>query len=153
MTVCIVDTSVFVEILGLPGFDEHHELRVGEYEERIAGGETLLLPLPVLLETGNHVAQIGNGNHRRQWAEHFCNVVRPALLGQSPFIPTPSPSVAEVTAWLDGFADHAMQKVGLVDRSLIDLFERQRVLLRGSRRVYIWSLDHALLGYDTRPGG
>jgi hypothetical protein len=55
-----------------------------------------------------------------------------------------------VTAWFDDFPDHAMRKIGLVDRSLIDLFERQRALLRGKRHVYIWSLDHALAGHDTR---
>jgi hypothetical protein len=152
VTVCIVDTSVPVELLGLPGFEENHQIRVEEFAERVDAKETFLLPLPVLLETGNHVAQIANGNYRRQSAEHFCAFVRPALAGNSPFVPTPSPEISEVTSWLDDFPDHAMQKVGLVDRSLIALFERQKALRRGPRRVYIWSLDHALLVHDTGAG-
>ena len=126
MTVCIVDTSVLVELLGLPGFEENHDIRVEEFAERIAARETFLLPLPVLLETGTHVAQIANGNYRRQCAERFCAFVKPALVGDTPFVPTPSPDISEVASWLDDFPVHAMQKVGLVDRSLIALFERQR---------------------------
>jgi hypothetical protein len=55
--------------------------------------------------------------------------------------------------WLDGFPDYAMREVGLVDRSLVALFEKQRIANHESqRRVYIWSLDAALAGYD-RYGG
>jgi hypothetical protein len=53
-----------------------------------------------------------------------------------------------VSAWLANFRDDATRSIGLVDRSVIALFEAQRDLQR-HRRVYIWSLDTHLSGYDT----
>ena len=50
--------------------------------------------------------------------------------------------------WLKDFPDRAMAGVGLADRSLIALWEEQREL-QPKRRVYIWSLDQHLLGYDS----
>jgi hypothetical protein len=151
VTVCIVDTSILVELLGLPNLASDHEAHVTSFEERVRANETFLLPLPVLFETGNHVAQIPDGKRRRDYANRFLEFVKPALSGDTPFVPTPSPSIQEVASWLDDFPDHAMRGVGLVDRSLIDLFDRQKLLLRGSRRVYIWSQDAALMAYDTHP--
>lgn len=150
MTVCIIDTTIVVELLGVPGLSGDHDACVTAFEERVEAKETFLLPLPVLFETGNHVAQIPDGNRRREWGERFLAFAKPALAGETPFVATPSPSIQEVALWLEDFADYAMREVGLVDRALIDLFERQKAMMRGSRDVYIWSLDHALLAYDTR---
>ncbi|HEY4239449.1 MAG TPA: hypothetical protein VGM88_06520 [Kofleriaceae bacterium] len=148
MTVCIVDTSVFVELLGLPGFDGDHDFRLAEFEERVRAREKFLLALPVVLETGNHVAQIPDRD-RRRWAEKFVDFIRPALEGNSPFVATEAPTIEQVKMWTADFPAYAMRRVGLVDRSLIELFERERVRLRNTRRIYIWSLDEALMGYDT----
>lgn len=153
MSVCIIDTSIVVELLGLPGFSDHHEMHLATFAERAMAKETFLLPLPVLFETGNHVAQIPDGRLRREWADRFVTFAKQALLGETPFVPTPFPAMQDVASWLEDFADHAMRQVGLVDRSLIDLFERQRALLKGTRHVYIWALDQALIGFDTRIHG
>ena len=67
---------------------------------------------------------------------------------QSPFTPAPLPSLPDITAWLTDFPDHAMRGVGLADRSVIALWDLQRQL-HPQRRVYIWSLDEALVGYDS----
>lgn len=150
MNVCIIDTSIVVELLGLPGFSGQHEVHLASFAERARAKETFLLPLPVLFETGNHVAQIPDGRLRREWADRFVTFANQALLGETPFVPTPFPAIQDVASWLEDFADHAMRQVGLVDRSLIDLFDRQRALLKGTRHVYIWSLDQALMGFDTR---
>jgi len=151
VNVCIIDTSVLVELLGVPGYEARHDECVADFELRARAPESFLLPLPVLFETGNHVAQIPDGRLRRAWAERLVSFARPALSGESPFTLTPAPLIPDVISWLADFADYAMKKVGLVDRSLIDLFERQRALMR-SGRVYIWSRDLALMGYDTQHG-
>ena len=62
--------------------------------------------------------------------------------------PTPLPSIPDVAAWLTGFPDHAMRGVGLADRSLIAIRDIQRQL-HPRRRVYIWSLDDALISDDA----
>jgi len=150
VTVCIVDTSILVELLGVPHLSSNHEEYVASFEERVRAKETFLLPLPVLFETGNHIAQIPDGKRRRDYANRFLAFVKPALSGNTPFVPTPSPSIEDVASWLEDFPDHAMRAIGLVDRSLIDLFDRQKSLLKGRQAVYIWSLDEALMAYDTR---
>ena len=148
MTICIVDTSILVELLNLPGLATHHDEVVAEFARRQVAREQFLLPIAVLVETGNHVAQISNGAARRKLADIFVQFARTSLRGESPFTPTPLPSLLDITAWLDDFPDHAMQGVGLADRSLIALWEAQRQL-QPHRRVYIWSLDGALVSYDT----
>jgi hypothetical protein len=72
------------------------------------------------------------------------------LKGTSPFVATPLPANADVETWLSDFPSDAMRGVGLADRSVISLWEAQTEL-NPQRRVYVWSLDKHLSGYDTRP--
>ena len=148
MTICIVDTSIVHELLNVPGWASRHDELVAAYAERQRREEAFLLPMAVLIETGNHIAQLADGARRRTTAERFQQFARTALAGQSPFTPTPLPSPLDIATWLDDFPDRAMQKIGLADRSLIALWEHHRQLHR-ARRVYIWSLDQHLTGYDT----
>nr|WP_232023833.1 hypothetical protein [Microcystis viridis] len=46
-----------------------------ELKEKIKAGESLFLPMATILETGNHIAQNGDGNQRRTCAEKFVNQV------------------------------------------------------------------------------
>jgi hypothetical protein len=148
VTICIVDTSIIHELLNVPGWaSRHHEL-VAVYAERQRRAEAFLLPMAVLFETGNHIAQLADGSVRRTTAERFRQFARTALAGQSPFTATPLPSQLDIATWLEDFPDRAMQGIGLADRSLIALWEHHRQL-HHARRVYIWSLDQHLAGYDT----
>lgn len=148
MTVCIVDTSVLDELLNVPGWANKHAELLELFAIRQSANERFLLPLAVLFETGNHVAQVNDGGVRRKKAAHFVTFAHAALEGRSPFVPTLFPSSAAVVTWLDGFPDFAMRGIGLADRSLIALWEEQREL-HPQQRVYIWSLDAQLTGYDT----
>lgn len=154
MTVCIVDTSILVELLDVPGLASTHAEVVAQFEVRASSSvrQEFLLPLAVLIETGNHVAQARDGSARRGAAERFVEFARSALGGDSPFVPTALPSTTDIAAWLDDFPERAMRGVGLADRSLIALWESQREL-QPHRRVYIWSLDQHLLGFDTHSDG
>ncbi len=147
MTICIVDTSILVELLNLRGLASRHDEVVAEFAQRQAR-EQFLLPLAVLVETGNHVAHIPDGAARRRSADDFVRFASASLRGDNPFTPTPLPSTADIAAWLGDFPDHAMRGIGLADRSLIELWEVNRQLHR-QRRVYLWSLDEALVAYDT----
>jgi hypothetical protein len=148
VTICIVDTSILVELLNLPGLASRHEALVSAFEQRQKAREQFLLPIAVLVETGNHVAQIPDGTLRRKAADDFTQFAMTSLQGISPFAPTPLPSKEDITAWLHDFPDNAMRGIGLADRSLIELWEVHREL-HPRRRVYLWSLDQALVGYDT----
>lgn len=148
MSVAIVDTSVFCNLLAVPGRDQERERAGRELEAHVAGGVRLLLPMAIVYETGNHIAHAGGDRHAA--AARFVRWVRDSLDGSSPFAPARLHSLDDVRGWLDDFPERAAAGVGLADRSLIGLWEQQRRLNR-LRRVFIWSYDTHLAGYDERP--
>ena len=122
MTICIVDTSILVELLNVHGVATRHVETLEQYRERSGARQLFLLPVPVLLETGNHVAGVPDGRLRRAAAERFIELATLALDGGSPFVPTHAPHPEEIRAWLPRWQDDAMRRVSLVDRTLIDLW-------------------------------
>jgi hypothetical protein len=160
-TVCLVDTSVFVEWLQVPGkTDPTRRRAIVERLRRVLqtnSGWTLLVPVTVIIETGNHIGQCSpNGQVRRATAERFCTQVSSALRGEAPWAPTRPVSIDELQRALDAFVEHVTPSVagkgsGLGDLTIILEWERQRTLNPNSR-VLIWSLDAQLAGYDTHPG-
>jgi hypothetical protein len=146
--IVLVDTSIFCEILEVPNMCSRVEPTRAELRQRLERGELLLLPLATIIETGNHIAQNGDGRQRRQAAERFAAQVLKALDGISPFRPTSPMDLDAMKTWLGEFPDYTMKGVGLADLSIIKEWERQRDLNQ-ARRVLIWSLDEHLSSYDT----
>jgi predicted nucleic acid-binding protein len=148
--VCIIDTSVFCSLLRVPNKDQHHARAMAELQLYSEAGYILLLPLAAIFETGNHIAQNGSGGQRRNVAELFVRQVRAAVTGEAPWTATPMASPEELAGWLDGFPDDAMRGTSLGDLSIVKVWHRQRELHPG-RRVFIWSYDRHLNGYDQPP--
>lgn len=119
MTICIVDTSVFCNLLDLPAFNQERE-------------DALLLPLAAVYETGNHSAYVADGRARRHAAERFLVEVGKAIEGKAPWTTTPLPEMHDLVTWLGEFPDCAMWGIGLADLSIIRLFERQCLLHKTS---------------------
>jgi hypothetical protein len=148
--ICLIDTSIFLEILNVPHKASQSELILQKLEEKIKARESLFLPMATILETGNHIAQNGDGNQRRICAEKFVNQVTQALEGESPFTPISFLKKEDLQGWLKEFPDEAMQGRGLGDLSIIH--DWQRICDQNlGRRVYIWSLDKHLKGYNRPP--
>ncbi|MCZ8025394.1 MAG: hypothetical protein O9332_08070 [Microcystis sp. LE19-10.1B] len=108
--------------------------------------------MATILETGNHIAKAKkvDGNQRRICAEKFVNQVTQALEGKSPFTPISFLKKEDLQGWLKEFPDEAMQGRGLGDLSIIH--DWQRICDQNlGRRVYIWSLDKHLKGYNRPP--
>ena len=144
--ICLIDTSVFVEILNVPIKATQHEQIVSELKTKIERRETLFLPMATILETGNHVAQNGDGNQRRKCAENFVSQVQKALDGESPFKPISFLKREHLQQWLSEFPNSAMQGTGLGDLSIIHDFHAQ-CTKNPRREVYIWSLDGHLMSF------
>ena len=148
--ICLIDTSIFLEILNVPHKASQSELIFQELKEKIEARESLFLPMATILETGNHIAQNGNGDQRRICAAKFVNRVTQALEGESPFTPINFLKQEDLQGWLKEFPDEAMQGRGLGDLSIIH--DWQKICdQHPSRRVYIWSLDKHLKGYNRPP--
>ncbi|GHC16751.1 hypothetical protein GCM10010082_04640 [Kushneria pakistanensis] len=145
---CLVDTSVFLEVLNVPCKAGQHVAILEQLAERLdINREELFLPMATILETGNHIGQNGDGRQRRDCAQRFVRQVELALTGQSPFKPISFLEPTQLRNWLNEFPDHAGRGSGLGDLSIIH--DWQRLCEQNShRRVYIWSLDQHLGGYD-----
>ena len=148
--ICLIDTSIFVEVLNVPVKATQHREALRALREKIVANESLFLPMATILETGNHIAQNGDGNQRRQCAQRFVTQVQQALAGQSPFQPISFLRHEDLQQWLAEFPDSAMRGNGLGDLSIVHDWKRL-CSQHSSRRVYIWSLDGYLQGHDQQP--
>jgi hypothetical protein len=61
VTICIVDTSILVQLLNVPEMSGQRDELMFEYERRASAREQFLLPIAVLIETGNHIAKANDG--------------------------------------------------------------------------------------------
>lgn len=146
--VCIIDTSVFCNILGIPKRSQQYQQAIIEFEEGIKNGVAFLLPMTTVYETGNHIAQVPDGRRRRKLAQNFVNFIDQAFTGKRPWTITPTPDLHKIRDWLHEFPQNAMQERGFGDLAIIKIWQEQCQLNQG-RRVYIWSYDHKdLSGYD-----
>ncbi len=146
----IVDTSVFCNILEVPGRCQNKNDTLRSLAKFLDQGDKLLLPMAAVYETGNHIAQEASGRQRRRVADRFAKQVERAIDGETPFSPTQIHDTEEVREWLSGFPDDAMRGIGIGDRSIITVWEQQ-CDLNPSRRVLIWSYDDDLRAYNRAP--
>lgn len=147
--ICLIDTSIFVEILDVPGKAADHSHVLLELEGKIENQETLFLPIATILETGNHIAQNGDGRQRRTCAKRFVTEVKKALEGHPLFNPVSFLEKDKLQELLSEFPDYAMRKNSLGDLSIIQDFEK---LCRQnpSREVYVWSQDSHLSSFHQQ---
>jgi hypothetical protein len=151
MTICLVDTSILLNVLDVPGRADQRPEVLAELARLNDERAELLLPFPAIIETGNHIARLRDGRGRRRCAQDFVTTVRKAIDGQAPWTVTPMLRPEDLADWLDRFPDEAMRGLGLAD--LVIVAEWQRQCERWpKRRVLIRFIDKEHLGgYDRNP--
>lgn len=147
--IVIVDTSIFLNALDVPAFNQHRKQVLDELERRINDGAVLLLPIAAIVETGNHIAQLSSGRDRRRFAVKFCEQVEAAIVGDAPWQAMRAPDVEAIRNWLAEFPDHAMREIGMGDLSIIKDWE-ETCEKHPAWRVRVWSLDGGLAHCDRR---
>ncbi|KKZ11148.1 MAG: hypothetical protein TQ37_07710 [Candidatus Synechococcus spongiarum 15L] len=155
--IVIVDTSILLNVLDVPGRNQNRKSVFRDFEACISRKATFLVPLGVVLETSNHIARISDGNKRRKHAEAFRDEMTKALAGDPSWgliLLRDGKHEQQLHSWLNGFPDEATRGIGLVDLSIIREWEAACKRHSLSRvRVRIWSLDkNHLAGYDRKPG-
>lgn len=148
--VAIVDTSIFCNLLNIPCMNSDKVSVMEEFRNLVTENTNFLLPMAAIYETGNHIAQISDGRNRRKLAEEFIKQVEMAIRGDAPWQVMQVPNQDEVIEWLGDFPDSAMRGVGMGDLSMIKDWEKM-VQKIPNRRIFIWSLDRDLAGYDHQP--
>lgn len=150
MTISLVDTSVFCELLPVPGLAAKSASFQKQLEQKVRARERLFLPMATIIETGNHIGQNGDGDQRRKTALRFVKDVNAALAGEAPYSTLAFPEERHLREWLGRFPGWASTGSGLGDLSIVTDWERQCALFP-SQRVYIWSKDSHLSAYDRHP--
>ena len=147
-----IDTSVFVELLNIPGMNELYTELKKEYELFYKNGDTFVLPVAVLVETGNHIAHIPDGALRRNIALKFVNLVEKAISTEDNWNVMPEISEDVLREILVNFPNHASSEIGFGDVSIIEQFEDYWKNRQPIGEMRIWSLDNHLSAYQ-RTGG
>lgn len=155
--IVLIDTSVFLNVLDIPGFNQERGTVLAEFERKIRQGQHFLLPMATVWETGNHISRLPTGGLRRDSARRLVEQVGLAVTGEAPYRATYLPERDEFLSWIEEFPEYAMRNksptktncgVSLADLSIIKEWERTRSI-NSMSRVLIWSLDDDLAGYDT----
>ena len=75
-SIVLVDTSVLLNVLDVPGRNQQRESVLDELGAFIEAEDLLFIPMAAIIETGNHIAHMdGDGRLRRQAAERFVEVI------------------------------------------------------------------------------
>lgn len=157
-SIYLIDTSIFLEILNVPNYNQHRASVLEDFKTYSLAGCTFLLPMATILETGNHIAQNGDGTMRRKTAKRFVKEVKEAFTGVAPWRPTTFPNTAEILKWIDQFPDEAgknkahnkQEGTSFGDFSIIQEFHKSCEMFSMSE-VFIWSLDSDLKNYHQMP--
>lgn len=145
--IVIVDSSVLLNIIDVPGRNQRREQVLDRLAKLIDNADHLFIPMAAIVEVGNLIARVKNGALARAAAQRFVNEVRSALSGEAPWKPVNFPSNEAVLQWLDAFPESATKGIGMGDLSIKQ--EWESCCRRNSMsRVWVWTLDDDLAGLD-----
>jgi hypothetical protein len=157
-SIVLLDTSVYLNVLDIDGFNQHRQIVLKDFLTRVESGDHFLLPMATIWETGNHIAGLSDGGQRRRYAQTLFDDVTKAVQGDVPYRPTYFPEREEFLKWLSWFPDYVQRGktekkrggISLADLSLIKEWERTCDRHKMSH-VLIWSLDADISSYDRHP--
>lgn len=157
-SICIIDTSIFTNLLNVPNRNQQKVATKNDFKEYVELDCQFILPMATIIETGNHIAQNGDGQTRRKTAKRFVESVQGALNNTAPWQLSEFPRSTEILCWLDNFPACAMRNkstkniregTSFGDLSIIQEFEKAKKRFPMSH-IFIWSLDADLEQYNTK---
>ncbi len=154
----VVDTSYLLELFQVPDCSsaQAFEPIFQRFEKARHITDQLHVPLPVLFELGNHVADVKNGQERRRLANLLVESVDAWLSGNTPFTVVSSMNDARtvedfraaVTGLTQEFRVLAPDRQGLTNASIALEAKRLRQKHKNSSlktyAVHIWTTDKKL---------
>lgn len=143
----LIDTSVMLEILDVPDKASNHDTIIAEFKKKTDAGDIFFIPLATILETGNHIAQSGNGRQRFACAKIFVNLVEKSLEGESPFNLLQFFNHDGLREWLQDFPKSASRGESFGDLSIQKDMNRLHEL-NPREDIFIWTLDSHLRSYS-----
>lgn len=149
MNVRIIDTSVLVNILDIPNMNQNHTEAMDEFKTLIKSNQdTLILPLATIIETGNHIAHISDGNIRREKAGLFAKYLEKTAKGEAPWeYYCRELDKNDLLIMANEFPNCATRETGIGDMSIIRAYEKYKAEIPAVGNIMIWSFDGHLQGY------
>lgn len=151
-----IDTSVLDNLLQIPGKDQDRERAQRDFVElQRDTAVQFVLPVTAVIEVGNHIAQLKNGDDRRRIGAKFGGMLESVCGSEAPwvlhdfewgetFLRTFLDGASTGAPWLE----LAQAGIGGGDLSILveaDLFQ-QRLMIESE----IWTYDHGLRSYSPR---
>ena len=153
-----IDTSVLCNLLSVPGKNQQEEEMKGKFKNLQKTGATFILPLTTVVETGNHIAQIKQGDLRREAAQRFEKWLRLATGDKPPFVVHNFGWGKEfLGVFLDGadsgstYLDHATNRVGAGDLCILTELRLYAYRLGSAASASLWTLDSGLGAHAPTP--
>lgn len=149
MNVRFMDTSILMNLLEVPYMCDEAKKIKEEFAKAVEAKETLILPMSTIIESGNHIAHIRDGNIRREKALKFQEFFKKTAREEAPWTFYGIEFTKEDLELLaDEFPDKALNmKMGIGDMSIIRFYEKYKESTPGIGRIMIWSTDSHLEGY------
>ena len=151
----LIDTSILLELLDVPNMAKQPKEVRASFVEKIQAGGKFCIPLAPVIETGNHIAQNGDGKQRRERAQAFVKFVIQSFNEESPFIKLVFLTNEELQKWIHEFPDCAMRNdskgkgMGIGDLSIIkDKIKLEKQFPKSD--IIIWSADGHLDSYNIK---
>ena len=148
MNVRFIDTSVMANLLEIPGKSSDAQRIKDEFRHTLELNEVLILPIATIIETGNHIAHIADGNSRRIIAGKFGEYLRKTAEGEAPWQLYGVDLDKEGLLYLaDHIEENALNQIGIGDMAIIYSYNEYKKHTPGIGRIMIWSTDTHLQGY------
>lgn len=149
MNVRFIDTSIIMNLLEIPDMCQDREKVKEEFKKAVSECETLILPIATIIESGNHIAHIGNGNVRREKAMKFKTFLEKTANEEAPWtLYGMDLKKEDLLALADDFPQMALTlRMGIGDMSIIRFYQNYKATIPAIGRIMIWSTDTHLKGY------
>ncbi|MDC7286791.1 hypothetical protein NXH76_03165 [Blautia schinkii] len=150
MNVRFIDTSIIMNLLEIPYMCDKKDEVKEEFRNAIENGERLVLPISVIIESGNHIAHIADGNMRKEKAESFSRFLEKTAKDDAPWkLFGTGLDKEDLLHIAEDFPEKALtMRMGVGDLSIIRLYNNFIENTPALGRIMIWSTDSHLQGYS-----
>lgn len=148
MNVKFIDTSVMLNLLGVPNCCSDSEIVKDEWRQALEAEDVLIMPTATIIETGNHIAHIANGTIRRKIAGMFGEFLKKTAKDEAPWRLYSVKDIKNELLYLaEHIEDFATLQIGIGDMSIVYAYEHYIEETPGVGTIMIWSTDSHLKGY------
>lgn len=149
MNVKFIDTSVMLNLLEVPNMCKDAEEVKEQWRQNLDAKDVLIMPTATIIETGNHIAHIANGNRRREIAGKFGEFLRKTAEGEAPWQLYSAKNLKDELLYLsDNIEEFATREIGIGDISIIYAYNHYIEETPAIGSIMIWSTDTHLQSYQ-----